>query len=134
MPAREMIAAHPDVRGNVNDALLECIEQCYSCAQTCVSCADACVAEEMVQQLRQCIRLNLDCADICAATGAIASRRTGTNEKVLRQMLEVCLTACRACGEECARHASHHKHCQICAEACQRCEAACQQAAMTINA
>ncbi|PZR46774.1 MAG: four-helix bundle copper-binding protein, partial [Stutzerimonas stutzeri] len=62
---QEMIATHPDVKGNTNDALIRCIEECYSCAQICTSCADACLAEEMVAQLRQCIRLNLDCADIC---------------------------------------------------------------------
>lgn len=37
MNAREMIASHPDVKGNVNDALVRCIEECYACAQTCVS-------------------------------------------------------------------------------------------------
>ena len=88
MKAIEMIRTHPDVKGNVNEALIRCIEECYSCAQACTSCADACLAEDMVQQLRQCIRFNLDCADVCAATGAVATRRTGSNEQVIRSMLE----------------------------------------------
>ena len=128
MHAHEMISTHPDVRGNTNDALIRCIEECYACAQTCVSCADACLAEDMVQQLRQCIRLNLDCADVCAATGAVASRRTGSNEPVIRRMLEACETACRLCAEECERHAGMHDHCRICAQYCRRCEEACRQA------
>ena len=45
---KEMIATHPDVKGSTNDALIRCLEECYSCAQTCTSCADACLAEEMV--------------------------------------------------------------------------------------
>jgi hypothetical protein len=128
MQTEQMIATHPDVRGNVNRALIAAIEEMYACAQTCTSCADACVAEEMVAQLRQCIRLNLDCADVCGATATLANRRTGSNEETIRKMLDACITACRVCGAECQQHARHHEHCRICAEACTRCEAACQTA------
>ena len=82
----------------------------------------------MVQNLRQCIRSNLDCADICAATGAMASRRTGSNEQVLRAAVQACAVACRACAEECQKHAEMHEHCRICAEACGRCAEACDAA------
>src|SRR5213075_1223985 len=58
MHAREMIGTHPAVQGQINDALIRCIEECYSCAQTCTSCADACLSERMVQELTQCIRLD----------------------------------------------------------------------------
>jgi hypothetical protein len=123
-----MISTHPDVKGNLSEALVRCIEECYGCAQACTACADACLAEESAPNLKQCIRLNLDCADVCAATGALASRRTGSNEQILRQMLEVCAAACRVCGEECERHADRHEHCRVCAESCRRCEQACQTA------
>jgi hypothetical protein len=128
MNTKEMIAAHPDVRGNTNAALLAAIDELHACAQACTSCADACVAEEMVAQLRQCIRLNLDCADICAASASVATRRTGSNVEVIRGMLQACLTACRLCDEECARHASHHQHCRVCADACRSCASACETA------
>lgn len=128
MRARAMIATHADVRGDVNEALIACIEACFDCAQACVSSADACLAEGTVADLRQCIRLNLDCADVCAATGAVASRRTGSNETVIRQMLQACATACRICGDECARHADMHAHCRVCMEACRQCERACVEA------
>lgn len=128
MQAQQMISTHPDVRGSVSQPLVRCIEECFACAQTCISCADACLAEEAVQQLRQCIRLNMDCADVCVATGSLATRRTGSNEPVLRATLEVCALACRTCGEECERHASKHEHCRICAEACRRCQSACEAA------
>jgi hypothetical protein len=133
MHARDIISTHPDVKGNISEALVRCIDECYACAPACTACADACVAEEMVQQLRQCIRLDLDCADVCAASGALASRRTGSNEQILRQMLQVCAAACQACGEECRRHAGHHEHCRICAEACRRCEQACQEAMQDVG-
>ena len=128
MHVQEMIQTHPHVQGNTNDALIRCIEECYDCANACTACADACLGEQSVQQFTQCIRLNLDCADVCAATGAVAMRRTGSNEEIIRLMLQTCAAACRGCGEECERHASHHEHCRICSESCRRCEQACQEA------
>lgn len=133
MHAHQMISTHPDVRGSVNEPLVRCIEACFDCAQACTSCADACMAEEMVAELRQCIRLNMDCADVCVATGALASRRTGGNEALLKTMLEACALACRQCGEECARHAKQHEHCRICAEACRSCESLCRESAASIT-
>ena len=91
------------------------------------------IAERMVAELRQCIRLNLDCSYVCLATGALASRRTGSNEALLRRMLEVCAEACRLCGEECGQHVDRHEHCRICSESCLRCERACNEAAATIT-
>ncbi|WP_207481972.1 four-helix bundle copper-binding protein [Arenibaculum pallidiluteum] len=128
MHARDMISTHPHVRGSTNDALIRCIEECYDCAQTCTTCADACLGEEHVAELVQCIRLNMDCADVCTATGSVATRRSGSNEAVIRAMLEACATACRMCAEECDRHASMHEHCRICAEECRSCEEACRGA------
>ena len=133
MKTREMIATHPDVRGSVNDALVAAINACYACTQACTSCADACLAEPMVAEMRQCIRLNLDCADVCAATASVANRRTGSDEEVIRMMLDACVAACRGCGDECERHASAHEHCRICAQACRECQRACHEALDSIT-
>lgn len=134
MHTSEMIRSHPELQGvEANHALIRCIEDCYDCAQACTSCADACLAEEMVTELRQCIRLNMDCADICLATGKVATRRTGSNEDMIRAALEACELACRYCGEECDRHASQHEHCRVCAEACDRCRQACREALRTMR-
>lgn len=134
MHAQQMISTHPHVHGITNDALVRCIEACFDCQQGCIACSDACLGEDMVLQLTQCIRLNLDCADACMAAGALASRRTGSNEQTLRMMLEVCALACRNCGDECAVHAQQHEHCAICSDACRTCERLCMEAAQTIAA
>lgn len=134
MHAQQIISTHPDVKGQVNDALIRCIEECYDCAQTCISCADSCLVEDNVTELKQCIRLNLDCADVCLATGATLTRRTGSNEELIRSMLESCAIACRLCGDECDKHASRHEHCRVCAEACRRCQQACHEAGRTVGA
>jgi hypothetical protein len=133
MHVQSMISTHPHVRGNTNDVLIRCIEECFDCAAVCTSCADACLGEKMVADLTQCIRLDLDCADVCSATGMVASRRTGSNEIVIKMMLEACGEACRLCAAECEKHAGMHEHCRICAETCRRCEQACREAARSVT-
>lgn len=133
MHAKQIISSHPHVQGNTNDALIRCIEECYDCAQTCVTCADACLGEDKVDELVQCIRLNMDCADVCVATGTVSTRRSGSNEQVIRSMIAACEIACRLCAEECERHAGSHEHCRICAETCRSCEAACGKARQSMS-
>jgi hypothetical protein len=122
-----MLEAYPKDLGDVDRAkLAACIQTCYECSQTCTACADACLSEDMVAELVKCVRTNLDCADICATTGAVLSRHTGYDANVTRAVLEACAQACKACGDECERHASMHEHCKVCAESCRRCEQACR--------
>jgi hypothetical protein len=125
MTVRELIETHPHPTSTDREVLVRCIEDCFECAATCTGCADACLAEDDVRELVRCIRLCLDCADACVATGRIVIRQTEPDFGVIRATIEACWTACRACGEECERHAHHHEHCRICAETCRRCEQAC---------
>lgn len=122
---REMLESHP-WQGDVNsEALARCIAECFECSQACSACADACLSEDAVAELRKCIRLNLDCADICDVTGRVLTRQTEYDAPTSKAQLEACREACSTCGEECDRHAGHHQHCRVCAEACRRCEQAC---------
>ena len=92
MSIRKMIALHPAAKGHVNQPLGDAVHHAMYCAKMCLSCADACLAEEM--DLTQCIRACLDCADVCEATTRLGLRRTGSNEVVLREMLETVRTDC----------------------------------------
>ena len=122
----KMLDSYPKDLGGIDEhKLAECISVCFLCSQTCTACADACLSEDMVADLVKCIRTDLDCADLCATTGNILSRHTGYDANLTRAVLEACRTACKACAEECERHAGMHEHCRICAEICRRCEAAC---------
>lgn len=132
MHAQQMARTHPLMRGQTNDALIRCIEECYSCAQTCTSCADACLGEENVKSLTRCIRLNLDCTDICNIAGRIATRLTGSDGELIRRVIDTCAAACRLCAEECEKHAGMHEHCRICAEACRRCMKACEEVGLSV--
>jgi hypothetical protein len=81
--------------------------------------------------MRQCIRACLDCSDVCEAAGKLAVRRTGTNEAVLKEMLEVCARVCDSCAAECEKH--EHEHCKLCAQMCRECAEDCRKAAASIT-
>ncbi len=132
MKTSAMLAAHPSGADLDPDLLTRVVDAAVTCAQACTACADACLAEEMVADLRRCIRSDLDCADVCAATAEVLSRRTERDAGVTRALLQACIAACRACGDECEQHAGHHEHCRICAEACRACEAACRDLLVAI--
>jgi hypothetical protein len=127
MRVKEMLQTHPRQFQGDLEALTQCIEACYECAQTCASCADACLGEAKVASLIRCISLNLNCASICEATGQVLSRQTEAEWAFLLSQLGVCATACQLCGAECQKHAHHHEHCRVCAEACRHCEEACNR-------
>jgi hypothetical protein len=131
MHVEQMIAAHPAAAAGRSDSLTRCIEACFDCAQACTACADACLAEPTVGDLIACIRLDLDCGDVCMTTGRVLSRHTAGHAALKWQLLETCAGFCRLCAEECDRHASHHEHCRICADACRACERACHQVMTT---
>jgi hypothetical protein len=72
-------------------------------------------------------------ADVSGASGRILTRQTAPDLDLLRATIEACAAACRACGEECERHAAYHEHCRICAEACRRYEQACNDLVATLG-
>ena len=110
MSIRKMISLHPDVvkSGHVNQALGDAVHYAMYCAKMCPSCADACAAEDM--DMAQCIRLCSDCADVCDTTARIGARRTGSNEHVLVEMLELCARACDECAAEFDSQAGLEQH------------------------
>ena len=108
------------------DVLAAAIDALSDCAQACVADTDADLSEQNVTEMVTCIRLCLDCVDICTAAVGVTSRQAGFDADVARPLLEACVVICSKCGDECERHARHHVHCRICAEACRRCEQACR--------
>ena len=129
MSIRKMIALHPKAEGHVNQPLGDAVHHAMYCAKMALSCADACLSEPM--DMSQCIRACLDCADVCEATTRVGLRRTGTNETVLREILELCARVCDSCAAECDKH--DHEHCKLCAQICRECAADCRRAAESIG-
>ena len=77
--------------------------------------------------MRRCISLDRNCADLCAAVGNVLSRQTAYDDLVTQRALAACIRVCVASAEECEKHASHHDHCKVCAEATRACESACSK-------
>jgi Domain of Unknown Function (DUF326) len=123
-------------RGTLNvDAgmLAATIDALNDCAQACTADADDDLSEQNLTEMVKCIRLCLDCADVCTATVGVTSRQTYYDPNVTKPLLEACVATCKACGEECERHAPHYEHCRVCAEACRRCERACRKLLDALN-
>lgn len=127
MGIKEMLQTHPQAIQGDLEALVRGIEACHECGETCTSCADACLGEKGVESLRRCITLNLNCAAVCETTAQLLTRRTEADWELILSQLQACVMACRLCGAECEKHAHHHEHCRVCAEACRRCEEACNR-------
>jgi hypothetical protein len=117
---------HIDLPAPAREALQRALAACETCAETCMACADACLREDDLQALRGCVLADLDCADLCATTVRILARSGGAQPGVTRATLNACIAACHVCTEECARHADHHEHCRVTAEAADNCEDACR--------
>lgn len=125
---KKMLAAHPSPHANL-PGLAVMVEECFSCAAACESCADACLAESKPDMLRRCIQLNQVCSDVCLATGRAAVKMNLDQPGLTQALYIACVEACKACGDECQRHAKMHEHCRLCAEACYACAEACHEQA-----
>jgi hypothetical protein len=121
-----ILEAHSLPAGPERTALARCIDKCLACAATCTVCADACLSEDDIPELVRCIGLDLNCSDVCSATANVLARQGALEAGYVRRLVEACLDICRRCGRECKRHAEHHEHCRICAEACRACADACE--------
>jgi len=131
MSIRKMIALHP--RATNNQALGDAVHHLMYCSKMSLSCADACIAEASGAEpmdMTQCIRLCFDCSDICEATSRLGSRRTGDDQPMLRELLELCARMCDACAAECEKH--DHEHCRLCAQICRECAEDCRKAALSL--
>jgi Domain of Unknown Function (DUF326) len=123
--ARQMLDTYPRAV-NLNAGLLAAtIDALSDCAQACIADTDADLSEQNLAEMVRCIRLCLDCTDVCTATAGVISRLAEYDPTTM-PLLEACAAICKTCGDECERHAPHHEHCRVCAEACRRCEGACR--------
>jgi hypothetical protein len=124
---RQLLDTYP---GTVNiDAgvLAAAIDALSDCTQACIADVDADLSEHNVTEMVTCIQLCLDCADVCTATIGVTSRQASHDANVVTPLLQACVAICKSCGTECERHARHHEHCRVCAQACRDCEQACRE-------
>jgi uncharacterized membrane protein len=125
--AREMLGTYSGTINIDADVLAAATDAVSDCAQACAVDTDADLSEHNLAEMVKCIRLCLNCADVCTATAGVISRPAAYDADVAKPLLQACVAICQSCGDECERHAQHHAHCRVCAEACRRCEQACRE-------
>jgi hypothetical protein len=123
--AKELLDSAPERPRLDSEALAAAIDACSNAGQASVACANACLGEDHLDELRTAIALDESCADVCAATASVLSRPVRADWLLVQRLLQACVRACASSGEECGRHADHHRHCAICAEASRACVDAC---------
>ncbi len=105
----------------MDNRVFDVVEKLAVCQQMCNNCFNACLMEEDVKMMTECIRLDRQCAEICAFT---LSSLTSCC-RLRSEILNLCISACTQCAEECKKH--QYIHCQECTEACQDCIDACTE-------
>lgn len=101
--------------------LKSCIDACLACMVTCEKGITDCIKDGN----QECIVLCRDCADICA----LCARFDARGSVYGKDIHALCAKICKACSEECAKHASHHASCKECADACKKCAEVCAELA-----
>jgi uncharacterized membrane protein len=125
--AREMLGTYSGIIDVDDDVLAGAIDAVSDCVQACAADIDADLSEDNLAEMVKCIRLCLNCADVCTAVAGVISRPAAYDADVAKPLLQACVAICQGCGDECERHAQHHAHCRVCADACRRCEQACRE-------
>jgi len=132
MSIRKMISLHP--KADNNQALGDAVHHLMYASKMTMSCADACMAQAAAapaMDMTQCIRLCLDASDVCEATARLGARRTGDDQPIMRELLELCARMCEQCAAECETH--DHEHCRLCAQICRECAEDSRRAAASLG-
>jgi hypothetical protein len=98
------------------------IDAIFNCVIACNHCTSSSLEEENLEMLAKCIKTTIDCAAICSLTASLLARNSEHGKHLLKECIEVC----KACADECSKHADHHDNCKACAEACNTCIVDCQ--------
>jgi hypothetical protein len=106
--------------------LATAIEALLNTERTSTACAGAMVGESDSSAMANAIRADLDTVDIVHAARSVLTRFVGANVAVVRPELHAAIAACERSNDECGRHADHHGHCRLCADATRSCITACR--------
>lgn len=110
-----------------HDVMARAADTLAECEQTVTACAAGMLGEKDADTLRTAIALDLDCADVLGTTRRLLTRGAGGDRALLAAQFEACRLACERSHAQCSRHAAHHEHCRICAEATSAAEQNCQE-------
>jgi hypothetical protein len=114
-------------------ALATAIEALLNTERTSTACAGAMVGVSDSSAMVDAIRADLDTVDVVHAARSVMTRFVGANVAVVRSELNAAIAACERSNAECGRHAAHHGHCRLCADATSSCITACRDMLGTLG-
>ncbi len=98
-------------------ACAKCMAACKTCNRHCASMSKPGGKEHLAS-----LQLSADCRDLCDVAARLCSRKGPMTVEVCK----ACLTACAACGKECAKY-PNMRPMSDCAKSCAACGKACQE-------
>ncbi|MFN4264468.1 MAG: four-helix bundle copper-binding protein [Aquabacterium sp.] len=107
----------------VSQDLLQALSRCIVASDVCLAhCID--LMSHGDTSMAACARRVTETRALCEAMLTLASQKS----PLLPRLSAVAKDACKACEDECRKHAAHHQACKNCAEACAACLQACESA------
>lgn len=101
-----------------HEGTLEAVNNCLDKGQRCIAHCLVLFQEGDVS-VADCAAKVHEMKAICSGFSYLLT----ANSNHIKQMSELCMTACNECAEECRKHDQHHE-CRACAEACEETVAA----------
>lgn len=118
----EHCAEHGPASG-VSQDLLQALSRCIVASDVCLAhCID--LMSHGDTSMAACARRVTETRALCEAMLTLASQKS----PLMPKLAVVAKEACKACEDECRKHADHHLACKNCADACAACVQACQSA------
>lgn len=117
-------AMHEHHHGAPATALTLAISDCIQKGEVCLNhCIDLLGQGE--RDMAACAKTVNEVLAVCGALQQLANQ----NSKQLARMAAIAMDVCKACEDECKKHADKHESCKACGESCAACYAECRKIA-----
>ncbi len=109
------------------DALAAVVAAAEHCLQTGRTCERHCwdMLGKGNTELKECGDTVRNMLAVCEAMAKAGGLRSASDAN-LKRLAAACAGFCRACEEQCRKHAAHHAICKDCLESCVACAKACE--------
>jgi Cys-rich four helix bundle protein (predicted Tat secretion target) len=122
--ADEPMAEHAHHHGSSHQALAAAAGDCVAKGEACLThCHELLATGD--KSLGECAKRDSEMLAVCRAMQSVAYQDGASLPKLAR----VCLEVCKACEEECRKHAEKHAICRECGDACKRTAQECEKVA-----
>lgn len=101
-------------------AISDCIQKGEVCLNHCIE-----LMGQGEKEMAACAKTVNEVLAVCGALQQLANQ----NSKQLAKMASIAMDVCKACEDECKKHADKHESCKACGESCAACYRECKKVA-----